>query len=116
MLKKQYRLKRKGDIQLLFNKGKSLANPYLVLYMRKRENEGEPRIAFAVSKKLGNAVERNRIKRLIREGVKPYVAQIDKRYDIIFVARIKIKGISLVDVERNITNLLNRAHLLNRTE
>ncbi|KAF0210889.1 MAG: ribonuclease P protein component, partial [bacterium] len=65
MLKRQYRLKRKGDIQLLFSKGKSVANPYLVLYMRKRDNEGELRIAFAVSKKLGNAVERNRIKRLL---------------------------------------------------
>lgn len=116
MLKKQYRLKRKSDIQLLFNKGKSVANPYLVIYIRKREHKGEPRIAFAVSKKLGNAVVRNRIKRLLREGVRPYVTEIDSRYDIIFVARAKIRGISLTDVERNITNLLTRAHLLNRTE
>jgi len=116
VLQKKYRLKKKGDIQLLFSKGKSVANPYLVLYTRKRETEGQPRIAFAVSKKLGNAVVRNRIKRLLREGVRPYVASLDGRFDIIFVARAKIKGISLTDVEKHITNLLSRAHLFPRTE
>lgn len=116
MLQKKYRLKRKSEIQLLFKKGKSVATPYLIMYYHKRDKTGEPRIAFAVSKKLGNAVARNRIKRLLREGVRPYVDHIDKDYDIIFLARAKIKGISLGDVERNISNLLSRKHLLNRSD
>lgn len=120
MLQKVYRLKKKNDIQLLFKKGKSIATPFLVLYLLKRTDEraaGEyPRIAFAVSKKIGNAVVRNRIKRLLREGVRHYVSKLDNSYDIIFVARPKIKGIPLRDIEKNIISLLFRAQLLKRSD
>lgn len=116
MLQKVYRLKKKSDIQLLFKKGKSIADPYLVLYLYKRTEGQHPRIAFAVSKKIGNAVVRNRIKRLLREGVRPYVSQLDRNYDIIFVARAKIKGISLQDIEKCILKLLTRGKLLKEAE
>lgn len=116
MLQRTYRLKKKKDIQLLFSKGKSVASPYLVLYRRKRLTGQYARIAFAVSKKIGNAVERNRIKRLLREGIRPYVKYLDNSYDIILVARAKIKGISFHDIERNITVLLDRAQLLKRSD
>ncbi len=111
MLKQQYRLKRKSDIQTLFNKGKSVASPFLVLYSYKRPQGGTTRLAFAVSRKVGKAVTRNRIKRLMREGVRPHLSSLKEGYDIIFVAREKIKRISFVDVEKNITDLLTRAQL-----
>lgn len=116
MLSRKYRLKKKSDIQQLFNSGKSVANSYLIMYHRKRETVGEPRIAFAVSKKIGKAVVRNLIKRRLREGVRPYLNQLVKDCDIIFVARAKIKGISQADVEKNIVCLLKKANLLSKTD
>ncbi len=116
MLQKVYRLKKKSEIQLIFTNGKSIADPYLVLYKHNKTSGKYPRVAFAVSKKIGNAVVRNKIKRLLREGVRPYISQLDSNYDIIFVARAKIKGISLQDIEKSIAKLLTRAQLLKRSE
>lgn len=89
-----------------------------MLYSKKRDDSNNARIGFAVAKKLGSAVLRNRIKRQLRHAIKPYIEYIDKSYDIILIARNKSIGMPIREMEKNIIVLLKRAHLLdlNRDE
>lgn len=116
MLTQKYRLKSKSDFGKTYRYGQSRANSYLVLYFfpqgKKTAALGNPRIGFSVSKKLGNAVVRNKIKRKMRAAIKPYLLLIRQDIDIIFIARKKIKGISFSDVEKNMVYLLKKSGLL----
>jgi len=116
LLSKVFRLKNKAEFQKVYQDGKSITTPVLVLSYFKNQQKNNPRIGFAVARKIGTAVCRNRVKRQMREAVKPYINAIDPAYDIIFIARMKIKGISVRDVEKNMLALLKRAQLLNRNE
>ncbi len=119
LLTQKYRLKSKSDFSKIYRYGHSKANSYLVLYFfpqgKKTAAIGNPRIGFSVSKKLGNAVVRNKIKRRMRAAIKPYLQLIRSDVDIIFIARKKIKGISFSDVEKNMICLLKKAGLLEQT-
>ncbi len=116
MLPRKFRLKKKGDFQKAYHQGKSLTNSYLVMYSFRRPDNKESRIGFSVSKKLGKAFLRNKIKRRLREAAKLHLHELKTPFDIIFIARPKIKGISFKDVEKNMVALLERAHLLKKDE
>ena len=63
------RLSRSADFDRVFRQGRSHAGRELVLYVFPRgEAEDEPRLGLSVSRKVGGAVERNRVKRLLREA------------------------------------------------
>lgn len=125
MLPAVYRLKNKVDFKKVYQSGRSIANQYVVLYILQRGKEDQLiknkqgktvvlRVGFSVSKKIGGAVERNKIKRRMREAIRPYLGLINKKnVDLIFIARMKIKGISFSVVEDSMVNLLKKARLLN---
>lgn len=119
LLTQKYRLKSKADFGKTYRYGQSRANAYLVLYFfphgEKTRALENPRIGFSVSKKLGNAVVRNKIKRRMRAAIKPYLQRIRPDVDIIFIARKKIKRISFSDVEKNMVYLLKKSRLLEQT-
>lgn len=112
LIPKQYRLKKKSDFQKIFKKGRSSAGPYFVLYIRENEEKGPTRIGFAVSKKIGTAVVRNKIKRRLREAVRSLVPDIKDNYDIIIVARSRIKSISFFEIQKQMINIFNRNRLV----
>lgn len=116
MLPKTFRLKKRGEFKKVYTEGKSVASPCLILYFKKRNALKQTRIGFSISKKLGCAVERNRIKRRLREAIRPYLNIIEPGYDLFFIARHKIKGISFEDVEKNMLNLIKRAGIIKREE
>lgn len=64
-LRKSFRVKKEKDFDAIFKKGASVANRKFVIY-RLENNETHFRVGLSVSKKLGNAVTRNQIKRRIR--------------------------------------------------
>lgn len=64
-MKKQYRLKRNEDFSKIIKKRKSLSNRHFIIYINKN-NLGNSRVGISVSKKIGNAVVRNKIKRQVR--------------------------------------------------
>ena len=66
-MKNYHSLRNNKEFQMVYNEGKSKANKYLVLYYRKNDLEYN-RLGISVSKKVGNSVSRNRIKRLIKEN------------------------------------------------
>jgi ribonuclease P protein component len=108
------RLRRKRDFKLAYNKGRSFVHPMLVLYVRPTR-EGACRIGFSISKKLGGAVERNRIKRRLREVMRTYVAQPAKlrpACDVVLVGRGRLKDATFEAIEGAVADVLKRAKLL----
>jgi len=99
------------DFQFLFKKGECFAAPAFVCYRLANRNNVN-RLGLVASKKVGNAVKRNRAKRVIREAfrlIEPEIrAKTDRRYDFIFVARVKTPLFKTAQVFRNMKNLLTK--------
>ena len=89
MLKRDI-LRRKEDFDLIYKKGRSVGERYIVLFYMKN-GLSYNRIAFLASKKVGNSVKRNRAKRLMKESYRFLKDDIGNGYDIIFIARNTIR-------------------------
>ena len=81
-------LKTNSDFRRAYARGKSYTNPALVMYVRKNR-AGSCRIGLTASKKIGNAVQRNRARRVIREAFRQVNLPLRGNFDIVFVARTK---------------------------
>lgn len=102
MASKRARLSRSSDFQRIYRQGSSTASRFLVLYSFKRQLDarGEgPRLGLSVSKKLGGAVVRNRVKRLLREAFHACSEQLAEEYDLVVIARPQL--LDLVERERS---------------
>ncbi|MEG1500647.1 MAG: ribonuclease P protein component [Clostridiales bacterium] len=86
MLAKIYRLKEKKDFRRVYQRGKSYAYPYFVLYSR-GNNLANYRVGFSVSKKVGKAVIRNKVKRRFRAAAKENHQFFLPGKDYIFILR-----------------------------
>ena len=87
---KRSRLSRSSDFQRIYRQGTSTASRFLVLYSFRRPLEAGaegPRLGLSVSKKLGGAVVRNRVKRLLREAVQGCAGRLVEEYDLVVIAR-----------------------------
>lgn len=90
MATKRPRLSRSSDFQRIYRQGSSTASRFLVLYSFKRPAETGaegPRLGLSVSKKLGGAVVRNRVKRLLREAFQGCAGHLAEEYDLVLIAR-----------------------------
>lgn len=89
--RKRGRLTRSGDFDRVYREGRSHANRFLVLYAFPREAEesgDEPvRLGLSVGRKVGGAVERNRVKRCLREAFWTVAERMPDGYDFVVVAR-----------------------------
>mgnify|MGYP005795397495 CR=1 FL=1 len=99
------KLKDNQDFQLVYSQGKSKANRYLVMYVRKRE-DGPNRYGFSVSKKVGNSVVRHHITRLLREVIRKDDEHIKNGNDIVIIVRQAAKGKSLKEIDGAVYHLL----------
>lgn len=84
-------LKKNRDFQIVYKEGKSLANRYLVLYVKKNEL-GKNRLGISVSKKVGNSIVRHRLTRLIRESYRLQEDMFNSGLDMVVIARNSAKG------------------------
>ncbi|MDD3193936.1 MAG: ribonuclease P protein component [Oscillospiraceae bacterium] len=85
---KVVKLNQNRDFRRAYAKGKYAAHPLIVTYVIKNRT-GETRIGITASKKVGNAVQRNRARRIIVAAFVPLQEKIKKGYDIVLVARTK---------------------------
>jgi ribonuclease P protein component len=83
------RLSRSADFDRVFREGRSHASRHLVLYSFPRGDgaEREPRLGVSVGRKVGGAVERNRVKRVLREAFWAVAPDLPAGYDFVLVAR-----------------------------
>lgn len=81
-----YRLKREKDFNLVFSKGKRIFSEALTLVYLPA---GELKCGYAVSKKHGGSVQRNRLKRLMRESFRSFAPYLRKNFFFVFIPKIK---------------------------
>lgn len=95
----------------VYKKGKSIVNRQVVMYYVKNQSEIN-QVGFSVSKKVGKAVVRNRVKRLMKESYRANAENIKVGYDIVFVARVRVKDSSYQEVEKAMLHCFKKSKLL----
>lgn len=111
-MKKTFRIKKDSDFQSVFKGGKSFANRQFVIYMYKNELNVPFRIGLSVSKKVGNAVTRNRIKRHVRQSFTEMKEEIVPGYDFIIIARKPAAEMNGTEIKKSLIHVLKRAKAL----
>lgn len=111
-MNKKYRLRKNEDFQKVFQQGYSFANRQFVVYYRPLNGLDHCRIGISVSKKLGNAVIRNRMKRLIREAIRSKLHGISTHADIVIIARKPAVDMDFHQINRSLNHVLHKAGLI----
>jgi ribonuclease P protein component len=117
------RLTRSEDFTRVYRAGRSVSNRYLVLYFFERppvaddgkEGTEGARVGFSVSKRLGGAVERNSVKRMLREAYRTCSETLSGDTDLVFVARTPLMELleagGLSAVKEKMAEVLSKASL-----
>lgn len=109
-MKKQYRVKKSKEIEQILKNKKYSSSPYFTIYKKEQSETNHFRYAMSVSKKIGNAVVRNRLKRQIRAIMRDY--DIISNVDIFIIARNKILSIDYHQMKSDIERLLKKQKLI----
>lgn len=109
------RLSRSAEFERVYRQGRSIANRHLVLYAFPNPSVDRARLGLSVSRKVGGAVERNRVKRLLREAFARAEESLSPGQDIVLVARPQARELAeregLAGVSAALADLLDRARL-----
>ena len=109
------KIKENRDFRRAYRIGKSLVCPYCVVYYMKNR-QGKIRLGITAGKKIGNAVSRNRAKRVITAAFRECLPEIALGYDFVIVARTRILSVKSTAVAFAVSKLLTSAGLCNHNE
>jgi len=104
-LKKSFRVKREKDFKAIFKDGTSFANRKFVVYQLENQ-QNHFRVGLSVSKKLGNAVTRNQIKRRIRHIIQNAKGSLLDHVDFVVIARKGVETLEYAEMEKNLLHVL----------
>jgi ribonuclease P protein component len=109
------RLSRSAEFERVYRHGRSTANKHLVLYTFPNPEADRPRLGLSVSRKVGGAIERNRVKRLLREAFSRAEGELEPGYDLVVVARPPARELAeregLAGLDASLGELLVKAGL-----
>lgn len=105
------KLKKRSEFQRAYQNGSKHWNRYFVIYVLHTHFD-HLRLGITVSKKAGNSVQRNRVKRLIRESFRHLGPQIQTAYDIVVVGRTPASRLKCQEAENALYSLFRRAAIL----
>lgn len=111
-MEKKYRLRSNIQFKKVYSNGKSYGNKLIVLFVFKNGLKYN-RVGYSVTKKVGNSVTRNRVRRRMKEIYRLNCYKIKNGYDLIFLPRTNIKDSCYKDIESAMFHLLRIAHILN---
>lgn len=104
-------LRNTRQFNQVYKRGKSIVNRHVVMYYNKNQL-GYNQVGFSVSKKVGKAVVRNRVKRLMKESFRLNEAKFVDGYDLVFVARVRSKDSSYKEIEKAMIHCFKKGKLL----
>ena len=113
-MNKHQRVKKNKDFQKVFKHGKSFANRQFVIYSLRTEGQEEFRLGISVSKKVGNAVTRNRIKRYVRQAVLELKDDLRPDRDYIIIARNQAASIDFHETKKSLIHIMRIARVLRK--
>lgn len=102
---------RNNDFRRIYARGKSYVSPLVVVYALKNRTKNV-RVGITTSKKVGNAVQRNRSRRVIREAFRALAPRVRPGFDLVLVARGKTPYVKSTDVRRQLERQLQAAGLM----
>jgi len=109
------RLSRSAEFERVYRQGRSVSNRHLVLYSFPNESVDRPRLGLSVSRKVGGAVERNHVKRLLREAFDGVESELSGGHDVVVVARPEARELAeregLAGIDGALGELLGQAGL-----
>jgi ribonuclease P protein component len=103
------RIVRSSEYRALYKAGKKIHSERFVLFCR-ANNLGHPRLGITVSRKVGGAVVRNRIKRLLKEIFRKSLIQTPRQIDIVFNAKSGCAGVSYAELRTEWMTAINKAN------
>ena len=106
------KLKKRWEFQRAYQKGSKYWNRYFVIYVFHTHFDNL-RLGITVSKKVGKSVQRNRVKRLIRESFRQLRPRIKVAYDIVVVGRTQACRLTCQEAENRLSSLFRKASILN---
>jgi ribonuclease P protein component len=109
-MKKAYRVKKGTEIEAIIKERKSVGNRHFVVYHKKNHEISHFRFAVSVSKKYGKAVQRNRIKRQVREIFR--AMDLADQNDIFVVVKVPASELSFVEMKTALEQLARKSNIL----
>ena len=103
-------LRKNHEFRRLYSKGKSSASQCVVVYCR-RNGRVENRLGITVSTKIGGAVQRNRVRRRLKEIYRLNERILRTGYDIVIVARMRSRFVSYRELESSVLSLFKKLGL-----
>jgi ribonuclease P protein component len=97
------RVLRHGDFERVYKRGKRFFAAHMTVFYLRRDQEERARFGFTVGKFLGGAVERNRIKRRLREAVRLHASQLNAPVDVILNPKKSALTADFAQLENDIT-------------
>lgn len=110
-MKRRYRVRENERFQAIRRSGRSYANSHMVLCVLPNDLPYS-RFGFSVSRRIGKAVVRNKVKRRLREAVRLRMGQVQPGWDLVFIARNPIRDANFHEIDAACARLLRRASLL----
>ena len=114
-MKKENRLKKRKQFNWTFKNGQKSYGRNLVLVYNSSWAK-DYKIGFSVTKKVGKAVVRNKIKRLLREAVNKFANNIAQKHTLIFVAKPEIVDVDFLTIVKEVEFLLKKSGLFIKYE
>lgn len=111
ILMKLERIKTNVEFRRIYSRGASFVSPYFVLYVA-NGIPGTVKFGITVSKKIGNAVCRNRAKRLIRAAFREVFPLIETQKNIVIVARTRILSVKSTTVTEELKKQLTKSGVI----
>lgn len=115
-MQRKLRLRKREDFNRVYRLGRSFANMQFVVYWRQRPQPGHFRLGVSASAKLGGAVVRNRLRRMVKEIVRLNADKLREDLDLILIVRKPAVGLKYKEMEGSVLHVLRKAGLLKGSE